>query len=524
MSPHRTFAAHPPTEASSPAPDDDFFSLTHLQRRVANYVAKQDNPKLCIVVAGGGGHFMATLAATPSASKVLIDGTIAYSRESFSDYLAKNGHSSNNFDMSSRMAEDISFKYCSMPAAKILADAACKRSLQLTTGEAAVETSQEWGVLLRSAAGVACTSVLQTVGRKSHERHGSRAFCSVLTSTGSFVHLQAQLAQSIGRTRFDEDIFVGHCMLSCLELLKRTEQQSKISLPGVSFDNEVSLRNDELQPDQSVQEVKGTSVHGDSLQVYLSLKQAEAPTPLQIDVRLRAAAERILSGRDEVVLVLPSRGSFDVLHATRLPPNSLIVPGSFNPPHAGHVALARMAAEAVSNCTAIWFELSITNVDKPPLQLDTIVERLKQLLSLEDEMPENFCWGILLTNAPLFKQKVQLLAALQIGVDSMLHFSIGTDTLVRLIDPKYYNDSQEEMLSVLTGLPCRFVVGGRLDQRKPKSESVFLSGDDVIAQLPLSLKGKFKILPDFRIDLSSTDIREKLVLAEQSALTQGHDR
>jgi Cytidylyltransferase-like len=494
MSHHRPLAAHPPSEASSPAPDDesaDFFSLTHLQRRVANYVAKQDNPKLCIVVAGGGGHFMATLAATPSASKVLIDGTIAYSRESFSDYLTKNGHSSNNFaeamSMSSRMNEDASFKFCSMPAAKMLADAACKRSLQLMTGDAAVETSPEWGVLLRSAAGVACTSVLQTVGRKSHERHGSQTFCSVVTSTGSFVHLYAQLAQSIGRTRLDEDIFVSHCILSCLELLKSTELHDKICLPGFSFDSEVSLRNDELQTDQPLQEAKGTSVHGDSLQVYLSMKQALPPTPLQIDVRLRAAAERILSGCDEVVLVLPHQGSLDVLHTTRLPPNSLIVPGSFNPPHAGHVTLARTAAEAVSNCSAIWFELSITNVDKPPLQLDTIVERLKHLLALYNEMPEKFCWGILLTNAPLFKQKVRLLAPLQIGVDSKLHFSIGTDTLVRLIDPKYYNDSQEEMLSVLTGLPCHFVVGGRLDQRKPKSKSVFLDGDDVIAQLPESL-------------------------------------
>lgn len=79
-------------------------------------------------------------------------------------------------------------------------------------------------------------------------------------------------------------------------------------------------------------------------------------------------------------------------------------------------------------------------------------------------------WGLILTNAPLFKQKVDLLAPLQIAVNDIendgddenttdryadaLHFCIGMDALVRLIDPKYYSNSQDEMLHVLDSMPA----------------------------------------------------------------------
>lgn len=550
--PIRTFVTG--ESLSSPSHHDvaDFYSLEHLQRRVATYVKgggggggdAHPRGKICLVIAGGGGHLLSALAATPGASSILLEGTVPYSREAFRDYVLSANRYCNSSPSTSESALQLldgdtsdSFKFCSAQAAQSLAEAACRRALHLSSTNAAIlsvaddSDATNWAAVLRSmssshgaAAGVACTSVLQSAGNsRSHQTHGSRAYCAVQIATGLLVQLQVRLAATAGRTRFEEDVFVGHCILTCLELMiasSTTTTYDELWIPGVLMEEQKRTSDDARNGGTGVVIVNGRTAEGDELQVTIPRCPPETDAD-SVDTVLREAAERILSGRNEVVQILPASSSsscFEVLHAARLPPNSLVVPGSFNPPHAGHTALAKAAAESISNCSAVWFELSITNVDKPALEVEQIAHRLKHFLSLQDEMPNDFCWGILLTNAPLFKQKVELLAPLQIGNTSLLHFSIGTDTLVRLIEPKYYNDSEDEMLRVLTGMPCHFVVGGRLDQRKP-SESVFLSGEEVIRHLPSALRSKFTILPDFRVDLSSTEIRQKMA-AEQQAKQQ----
>src|SRR5579862_9734809 len=55
---------------------------------------------------------------------------------------------------------------------------------------------------------------------------------------------------------------------------------------------------------------------------------------------------------------------------------AVLLPGSFNPMHEGHVTLARIAEELRQQPVA--FEISVTNVDKPPLASETIRHRLTQ--------------------------------------------------------------------------------------------------------------------------------------------------
>lgn len=495
----------------------DLFSLSNLQHRIAMYVRENGNFKISLAIAGGGGHLLSTLAATPSASKILLDGTVTYSREAFRDYLTKSSKENNIKKISvapTHSFENGSFKYCSSSAAKLLATAACHRALYLSATAAASkdQPNSNWSNTLLGSAGVACTSVLQSLASKSHETYGSRAYCAVQSSSGTTLELQVNLSSSDRRNRFQEDVFVSHCILTCLELLDADTAQD-IKVLGVSH-TEKEVTQDEKSLDQIVT-VTGYTEEGDELKIKFSDPSGE----LSVDKMLRIAAERVLSGTNEAVLIIPSTGqspAFKVLQSVCLPPNSLVVPGSFNPPHAGHIALAKMAAESIANCSGIWFELSVTNVDKPALELETISTRLHQLLDLQLEMPKDICWGILLTDAPLFKQKVDLLSPLQVGEESTLHFSIGTDTLVRLIDPKYYNNSPDEMLRILDKMACQFVVGGRLDQRTPSSESKFLSGVEVLEQVPESLRGKFQVLPDFRVDLSSTEIRNNMKSAEMT--------
>ena len=58
------------------------------------------------------------------------------------------------------------------------------------------------------------------------------------------------------------------------------------------------------------------------------------------------------------------------------PPPRSVLPGSFNPLHDGHLLLARVAEEMTGMTVA--FEISVTNVDKPPLAAGDVRTRLAQ--------------------------------------------------------------------------------------------------------------------------------------------------
>lgn len=272
-------------------------------------------------------------------------------------------------------------------------------------------------------------------------------------------------------------------------------------------------------------------------------------------------ASRIIDGQAQVVSILPivASGPGRTLRMEALPPDDdvhlprdvLIVPGSFNPPHAGHVGLANAAVSALRRLRmgerdeggggdsfavahpcrappssssasppvptsstssilrsmwdavdghtedqydpAVLFEMSVTNADKPPLDPMEVERRVDLFASLSlslspSEMPKD--WAVILTNAPLFSQKTEILDGLvendydlpgDGGPSSRsgngntargrrrrrMSFVIGTDTMVRIIDPKYYGNSREGLVSALLRMKERgvhFIVGGRLEQ------------------------------------------------------------
>lgn len=166
-----------------------------------------------------------------------------------------------------------------------------------------------------------------------------------------------------------------------------------------------------------------------------------------------------------------------------------LLPGSFNPLHAGHIELNDAASRAMG--TAVAYELSVSNVDKPALAVAEVHHRLEQF---------NGVGTVVLTRAETFIKKSQLFPG--------CGFAIGWDTVTRLIQPRYYGDSQTAMLTALAamwGLGSRFAVGGRTDHG-----GVFRSLSDV--EIPDGFRPMFAEIreADFRRDLSSTSIRESL--------------
>lgn len=162
-----------------------------------------------------------------------------------------------------------------------------------------------------------------------------------------------------------------------------------------------------------------------------------------------------------------------------------VISGSFNPRHSGHDQLAKAASELLALPVA--FELSVTNVDKPELGLAEVGRRIDQFMGHG---------SVIATRAPVFYEKARLLPGCT--------FVIGFDTLVRLVDPKYYDGSEGTMMSAfmeMKALGCSFLVAGRLDKAE------FRTLDNV--DLPAGSADMFSAIPEsaFREDISSTEIR-----------------
>ncbi|KHN42430.1 hypothetical protein glysoja_020142 [Glycine soja] len=167
----------------------------------------------------------------------------------------------------------------------------------------------------------------------------------------------------------------------------------------------------------------------------------------------------------------------------------IIMPGSFNPLHDGHLKLMDVATRICGDGYPC-FEISAVNADKPPLSVSQIKDRIKQF--------EKVGKTVIISNQPYFYKKAELFPGSA--------FVIGADTAVRLINPKYYDGDYNKMLKILVGCKetgCTFLVGGR------NVDGAFKVLDDI--DVPKELKDMFVSIPaeQFRMDISSTEIRNR---------------
>lgn len=169
-------------------------------------------------------------------------------------------------------------------------------------------------------------------------------------------------------------------------------------------------------------------------------------------------------------------------------PQAVFLPGAFNPLHSGHRRMKELAERTCG--LKVQYELSVRNIDKPPLDFLEI-ERFRAQFS-EDEL--------VVTNVPRFREKAVLLAP-----TGNATFVVGIDTLMRIANPGYYKDQAdlESTMSLFRRRNDRFLVFGRT-----MSERGFTTLDDM--EIPAELRYLCQGFSEqqFRVDISSTEVRQ----------------
>ncbi|MCG8348521.1 MAG: hypothetical protein MI924_12185 [Chloroflexales bacterium] len=194
-----------------------------------------------------------------------------------------------------------------------------------------------------------------------------------------------------------------------------------------------------------------------------------------------AYIDQLLAGVVQTVTFYP-----DGRQVVDAPPRGAILSGSFNPLHAGHVALATAAATQTG--LPAFFELPVVNADKGTLDASDVARRLAQFQGK---------YTLILSRAPLFSQKAKLF------LGSV--FVIGYDTAVRLLAPRYYGGAagMQQALAAIRAAGCSFLVAGRVsDGQFHTLANVAVAPDfrDLFIDLPETA---------FRVDISSTELRAR---------------
>ncbi len=165
----------------------------------------------------------------------------------------------------------------------------------------------------------------------------------------------------------------------------------------------------------------------------------------------------------------------------------LVFPGAFNPLHQGHRQMIEVARSLVPG--PVLLEISAFNVDKPPLDY---LEMRARAAGVAGEFPLTF------TNAATFVEK----SALFNGAI----FMVGSDTLERIGEPRYYQNSvplRDLALSRLAASDIQFLVFGR------KTADRFIGLDEI--EIPPVLRRLCQGVPEarFRVDISSSALRQR---------------
>ena len=209
-------------------------------------------------------------------------------------------------------------------------------------------------------------------------------------------------------------------------------------------------------------------------------------------------------------------------------PHIAVLDSSFNPPHLAHEAIASSSfpshppstppvPDSVNSYTTRLLLFSLRNVDKTAKATDaSLLQRFEMMTLLADQVERNTGQGvgIGLLNEPTFAGKAEIvrewLAKEKDIQDVQLSFLVGTDTLIRCFEPKYYPKGMHETLDPFFA-KCFVVSAQRGDEDTSRGvEEGVLDRPEVrkwVENGRVRLRGTFK---EGREEVSSTAVREAI--------------
>eukprot|EP00612_Vaucheria_litorea_P002947 CAMPEP_0171462112 /NCGR_PEP_ID=MMETSP0945-20130129/6285_1 /TAXON_ID=109269 /ORGANISM="Vaucheria litorea, Strain CCMP2940" /LENGTH=420 /DNA_ID=CAMNT_0011988583 /DNA_START=169 /DNA_END=1428 /DNA_ORIENTATION=+ len=406
---------------------------------------KSPPPRLYICTTGAGGMAISWLMGVPGASASIQEAIVPYSYPSLENF---------------SKLDNESFGLCSKSASVSLAEESYKRSLEISIAEFGLSQSA-----IERSIGIGCSAAIASV-RPKKGLH--RCFISAKNSKGiSTFSMNLSKGQ---RSRIEEEEVVSKLMIKAIAAASEVNFEGKIG-----FD----------------------------------LKDGDTMFPTEIDPS-EDPLDLLMKGKVEKVFVLKDEksGFLDkTLAEIPLPKPSLVLPGSFNPLHEGHIGLLQAAqrclmrteneakfGKKISKNLPMIFELAVENADKGTLSKNEVLRRKDQFKEI-NLTKSGEIYSLALTKATLFLQKARLFPGCV--------FVVGADTVSRILNPKYYlGGSVAEMVIAIAEikyLNCKIIVGGRLKSDKAEFETLLDILDDSL--LPESLRGIFLGLKedDFRV-------------------------
>jgi nicotinate (nicotinamide) nucleotide adenylyltransferase len=176
-----------------------------------------------------------------------------------------------------------------------------------------------------------------------------------------------------------------------------------------------------------------------------------------------------------------------------------VLPASFNPPTSAHQALIKEAGDTVA------FDEVLLIVDQQAMDKERIgappEDRLLMLLALFGDDPQ-ISLGI--SNRGMFLEKIEAMRKVYSRRDTQIYFIVGYDTIVRVLDPTYYEDREEALRSLFA--QARFMVANRggCEERDIKELFVLEENRAFAARvLPITL-------PPALTRISSSQVRQHL--------------